>query len=173
MPSETKKSRTMKFNKQVLAAIAAATLSMTASQGVFAREFADIYTECGLGAMIAPNNAAVAAVTNVTWDLGTTAVTSNVSSADTCRGAKAKTAALILHTYPQLEQDLARGQGEHLSTLMVAAGCSAVSRDTVAASLRNQLAARAVQTGYSEASRAELAKAMFADLSAQSNSCSI
>ncbi len=43
------------------------------SQPVSAREFADIFTECGIGAMIAPNNEAVAAVTNVTWDCGTTA----------------------------------------------------------------------------------------------------
>jgi hypothetical protein len=77
-----------------IASLALAGLMVT-SISAQAREFAEIYTECGLGAMIAPRTPAVAAVTNVTWDLGTTAVTSNISSPDTCQGGKEKTAAFI------------------------------------------------------------------------------
>ncbi len=88
--------------------------AVTLTQPAMAREFADIYTECGLGAMIAPRNEAVAAVTNVTWDLGTTAVSSNVSSPDSCSGGKQKAAAFIHDAYASLKTDLASGYGAHL-----------------------------------------------------------
>lgn len=81
------------------------------SQTSMSREFADIYTDCGLGAMIAPKTPGVAAVTNVTWDLGTTAVSSNISSPDACVGGKEKTAAFIHDSYSSLEEDLAKGDG--------------------------------------------------------------
>ncbi len=60
------------FTRKISFFVIALTLSLTAAPQVIAREFADIYTECGLGAMIAPKNPTVAAITNVTWDLGTT-----------------------------------------------------------------------------------------------------
>lgn len=67
---------------------ASVVLLLAFAQPASAREFADIYTDCGLGALIAPNNGAVAAVTNVTWDSGTTAVSSDASSAESCKGGK-------------------------------------------------------------------------------------
>lgn len=100
-----------------------AALVLAPVSSIQAREFADIYTECGLGALIAPTNGAVAAVTNVTWDLGTTAVSSNVSSADTCQGGKKKVASLIHNAYPQLTADISKGQGANLDALTVAAQC--------------------------------------------------
>lgn len=148
--------------KHVLSLAAVAAMSLSAAQSASAREFADIYTECGLGAMIAPSNAVVAAITNITWDLGTTAVSSNVSSPDTCQGGKAKTAAYIMQSYAQLEQDLARGEGEHLSTLMTVAGCQA----GVGSVLRQDLAARVAAPSYGTATRAEQAGALYNRLQA-------
>lgn len=145
-----------------------AVASLAASQTASARDFADIYTDCGLGALIAPSNGAVAAVTNVTWDLGTTAVSSNISSADTCAGGKEKaqkSAAFIVQSYAQLEQDLARGEGEHLTALVAMAGCSGASHAAVAAGLREDLAVRAAAPGYSAATRFEHAKGMYEGLS--------
>lgn len=135
---------------------ASAALFLAAGQAS-AREFADIYTECGLGAMIAPNNGAVAAVTNVTWDLGTTAVSSNVSSADTCQGGKKKTAAFIYEQFAQIEKDLARGQGQHLAALMNIAGCEVGSEQTLRAGFADSVA----QPGYAAQSRFERAEALF------------
>ena len=82
-----------------------------------AREFADIYSECGLGSMIAPSNATVAIITNVTWDLGTTAVSTNISSPESCQGGKAKTAAFINKSYESLENEIASGEGSYVDTL--------------------------------------------------------
>jgi hypothetical protein len=104
----------MKKIKLSIAALALTTLFTPQAQ---AREFADIYTECGLGAMIAPHNEAVAAVTNVTWDLGTTAISSNISSEENCNGGKAKVAAFITKSYDDLEVEIASGEGKYFDTL--------------------------------------------------------
>lgn len=97
--------------------LAALAVSVVLAPQAQAREFADIYTECGLGAMIAPRNAAVAAVTNVTWDLGTTAVSTNISSPESCNGGEAKTAAFIGKSYDDLELEIASGEGKYVDTL--------------------------------------------------------
>jgi len=104
-----------KMAKLSLATIAATMLISTTSQ---AREFADIYTDCGLGALIAPKSDAVAAVTNVTWDLGTTAISSNISSEDTCKGGQARVAAFINDSYENIEKDIVKGEGKYLDKLV-------------------------------------------------------
>jgi len=162
----------MKAIKKGAALFAMGVASLLVSTQASARDFADIYTECGLGAMIAPKNEAVAAVTNVTWDLGTTAISSNISSADTCQGGKAKTAAYIFQSYAQLEQDLANGQGQHLSALMAVAGCTASAQSGVTISLRQGLADRSRSADFAAASRYDQAKAMYEGL-ASSGACTV
>ncbi len=156
--------------KKIAAVAAVLGLFAGAAQ---AREFADIYTECGLGAMIAPNNGVVAAITNVTWDLGTTAISSNASSADTCSGGKKKVAALLVNSYAQVETDLAKGEGEHLAALSVAA-CGADSQRFHVA-LRQEFAALVAQPGYAAQGRVEKASALYdaTAASARAASCAI
>ncbi len=84
-------------------------------------------TQCGIGAIIAPTNETIAIVTNVTFDLGTTAVSSQMSSANTCNGAQKKMAQLIQNAYPQVTADIAKGQGERLEALTAAAQCGDVA----------------------------------------------
>lgn len=125
------------------------------------REFADIYTECGLGAIIAPRNAAVAAVTNVTWDSGTTAISSHATTPESCQGGQASAAAFILDAYPSLEQDLARGDGEHLVALMRIAGCDASVHPELAMALRAGFSGVVEDAGYSERSDYEHAETLY------------
>jgi hypothetical protein len=154
------------MNKIKVLHSAGATLALllACAQPASAREFADIYTQCGLGAIIAPNNDAVAAVTNVTWDSGTTAVSSDASSADSCKGGQKKTAALILEAYPQIERDLAAGTGKHLTALLAATGCKADTHASLAASLRSSLATKVGMPDYSSRSRYDLAQDLFEDV---------
>lgn len=156
----------MKAVKQILSAVAVAAVALTAAQSASARDLADIYTQCGLGAVIAPKHPPVAAITNITWDFGTTAIISDVSSADTCKGGSAKTAAYIFQSYAQLEQDLARGEGEHLATLMTVAGCQAAAQPSLTAALRDDLADRVAQPAYATASRLEQTTAVYNKLQA-------
>ena len=151
----------MNHNKFGVCAAAAAAFFFASAQTASAREFADIYTECGLGAMIAPNNAAVAAVTNVTWDLGTTAISSDASSADSCKGGKPKTAAYIFQSYAQLEADLAKGEGKHLTALMTIAGCAADARADVVQSLRTGFAGSVASPDYATQTRFQRSEALF------------
>lgn len=146
------------MKKVFLAAVAATAL---VSGGVQARDFADIYTQCGLGAMIAPTNEAVAAITNVTWDLGTTAISSNVSSADSCKGGQKKVASLLLQSLPQVEKDLAMGSGQYAAALVASAGCTAASHDQVISAVREDLADLAAQPTYAGMSRVEKSAALF------------
>lgn len=87
------------------------------------RDLGQIYSECGLGGLIAENTKdettakVLAIVTNVTFDLGTTAVISEASSPDSCARGDAVVAAFIYQSYDALEKDLASGYGDHLSTL--------------------------------------------------------
>lgn len=125
------------------------------------REFADIYTECGLGAIIAPRNAAVAAVTNVTWDCGTTAISSNISSPDTCTGGQEKMASFIYHSYESLESDLASGHGLHLDTLVELAGYDSQAKQEFTESLRNDFSRIVADSSYTEQSRFEKAEVLY------------
>ncbi|OAD23790.1 conserved hypothetical protein, secreted [Candidatus Thiomargarita nelsonii] len=136
------------------------TLTLLAfSQSSMAREFADIYTDCGLGAMIAPTNSAVAAVTNVTFDLGTTAISSNLSSPDTCNGGQEKVASFIYNAYEPLEKDLASGSGTYLDSLMLLAGYTQDQEKLEV--LRNGFAKIVANPSYVDQNRFEKAKALY------------
>lgn len=165
------KGMTMKKIKYFIAAAAIISISNAQADN---REFADIYTECGLGAMIAPNNEAVAAVTNVTWDLGTTAISSNISSPDTCQGGKAKTAAYIHNTYAQLEADLAKGEGEHLAALLEITGCDSNKHNKIVYGLRADFTKTVSSQGYESQTRFQKAGALHNQLSQRvTSTCTI
>lgn len=147
--------------KKFVLAIACVSSLLFPMQQAAAREFADIYTECGLGAMIAPNNTVVAAITNVTWDLGTTAISSNVSSADSCQGGKSKKAAFIHETYPNLAQDMVRGKGKHLDTLTALSACDVGAQDRLKKAVRADFTTLINAEGYALQTRFEQAKNLY------------
>ncbi len=108
------------ITKRVKSSIVAATLALTVLPQISNagdRAFGDIYRECGLGAMIFYDNQTAAAISNIIWDLGTTAISSNLTTESSCEGGKAKVAKFINESYDLLESDLASGSGEYLDTL--------------------------------------------------------
>jgi hypothetical protein len=131
------------------------------SKPVLAREFADIYTECGLGAMIAPRNEAVAAVTNVTWDSGTTAISSNITSPDTCKGGQEKTAAFIHESYESIASDISSGNGTHLDALVMLTGVNEKSQQQFKVALRNDFAKAVASEGYSQQTKFEKSQELY------------
>jgi hypothetical protein len=149
------------FTKKINFFAIALVLSLAIAPATMAREFADIYTECGLGAMIAPRNPAVAAVTNVTWDLGTTAISSNISSPDSCTGGQAKTAAFIHDSYESLEKDIARGHGEYLDTLMTLAEVSKDSQGKTVNNLRDTFASYVANQDYTNQTKFQKAERLY------------
>ncbi len=148
------------FKKIMILAVAATTL-LAFSLPTMSRDFADIYTDCGLGAMIAPRNAAVAAVTNVTWDLGTTAISTNISSPDSCAGGKEKTAAFIHESYASIEKDLAGGDGVYLEAMTTLAGCDSKVSKELTSALRDDFTKIVANPGYTEQSSFEQASTLY------------
>lgn len=148
------------MKKLLFAIISVSTVSLF-SQQLSARDFGAIYTECGLGAMLFPTNPTVAAITNVTWDLGTTAISSNASSEESCNGGQEKTASLIYQTYPQLEKDISVGSGEHLTAMLDTAGCSVENRKTVSIELRSEMSGITGNTGYQHMDRLQKSEALY------------
>jgi hypothetical protein len=147
-------------NKVKFSAVAL-TVLLAVAPITMAREFADIYSECGLGAMIFPDNKTGAVITNITSDLGTTAFSSDISSPDTCKGGQAKTAAFIHDSYESLERDIARGQGEYLDTLMMLAGVSRDAQKTILSALRDDFASYVASQDYTSQTQFQKAESLY------------
>jgi hypothetical protein len=94
------------------------------------------WKHCGIGAMIFDENGAAAAISNIIWDLGTTAVSSNISSKDSCEGANVKTAMFIQATMSSLEQDIAIGEGDYANAMLQLRGCSSAKTAEIIKAVR-------------------------------------
>lgn len=142
----------MKLSAKTLVVIGASLTALTFMSNVQAkRSFGDMYTQCGLGAMIFSDHEVMAAISNVTWDLGTTAVLSGNSSEENCKGNKVAAAAFIHSTYATLEQDIAKGEGKHLSALMDIMQCDTEARTDVVGGVRADFTKAVTAEGYAEA----------------------
>lgn len=165
--------------KKLAFAVAAASVLSMSSVHAQDRDFGQIYTDCGLGGLIGAQIEdkstanVMAIITNVTWDLGTTAISSNLTTPESCANNKAQMAAFIYETYPQLEADLAAGEGEHLTALLGIAGCDTTAQAQVVEGLRADLANSASSEGYATQSRFDKAAGLHSQLSSRANSCSI
>lgn len=122
--------------KKAIAALALTGLLTAAPASVMAKEGVNPWQECGIGAMIFPENGTAAALSNIIWDLGTTAVSSNISSDGSCAGANVDTAMFIQQTYPVLQQEVAQGEGEYLSAMLTVRGCSAEAHTALIENVR-------------------------------------
>ena len=123
----------MKFVKTASLAAAAAAVAMSASA-----DDINPWTDCGIGAAIFPGSETGAIISNVIWDLGTTAVTSAMSSPESCSGDNVETAMFIQNTYASLETELATGEGENLDALAELVG--AEDKDAFTVALRTEFA---------------------------------
>ena len=106
----------MKLKKATMAITIASALMLGTS--LQAKSFAEMYTDCGIGGAIASDVPAVAVISNITWDLGTTAVSSGVSSENSCAKRSVRSAGFVYGFYPELEKDIAKGNGKYLDSLV-------------------------------------------------------
>lgn len=139
--------------KKLVCAIALVLTSGIAS-GAGAGGGPNPYSDCGIGAAIFENNTG-AAISNVIWDLGTTAVVSATSSPETCEGASVVAAEMIFETYVNLELDTARGEGANLTALMDVLQCSADARPQISADLRTSFSDLVNDDSYTSKTRVE------------------
>jgi len=125
------------------------------------------YTECGIGAAIFNNEAVIddvplaALISNVIWDLGTTAVTSATATPETCTKGSVETAMFINDTYNTLVEETARGEGEHLSAMLSMAGCTAAEQPAAAAAIRTGMSDVITAEGYAAGSQLDKASSYY------------
>lgn len=146
--------------RKLLVAVAVAA-GVAFSPPAQARDFGEIYTQCGLGGLIAGSVPVLAVITNITWDLGTTAISSAATTPEACHGGAERMAAFINQAAPELEQDLARGQGPYLAALLELSGCSAASQPAITGALRGDLAAALAAPGAATRTRFDQAAGLF------------
>lgn len=120
-----------------------------------------IYEECGIGGLLFPSWPVGASVSNVIWDLGTTAATSGLTTPDACKGGEAKLAAYIFEAYDSLEMDLARGDGKYLDMLTFLSEKTADEKAAFILAVRDNFRSLVAQEDYSSLSRLEKAKRVY------------
>jgi len=104
--------------------------------GVTMSEDRNVWKQCGIGAMIFDKTPIAAAISNVIWDLGTTATSSNISSPETCKGKTASAATFIHESYANLMDETVVGEGKHLVSLLNIMECSESAHAEVIKSMR-------------------------------------
>lgn len=145
----------------LVAAVAALSIStaqadLGSMKSKSGRNIEQIYTQCGLGGVLfGKSSPLLAIISNVTWDLGTTAAISDSVSPETCSSGTVRAAVLIKEAFPSLEKDLAAGQGAHLSALAQVASCPSVN------AIRQDYATYAQSSTYRTATQQQNAATLF------------
>lgn len=119
------------------------------------------FSDCGIGAAIFPNTSWAGAISNVVWDLGSTAVTSATASPETCNGKNVEAAAFIYDSFDNLAEETAKGQGEHLAALLNILEADTDARETIVAEVRTGMAAQVSSPTYDKLSQVEKASAYY------------
>lgn len=94
------------------------------------------WRDCGIGAIIFPEIPIGAIVSNIIWDLGTTALISAAASEEQCKGKEVVAARFIFEAYPNLEEETAKGGGQHIHAVLNILGCESTSHADIISSLR-------------------------------------
>ena len=136
---------------------AAMMVPVTAS----ARDFASIYTDCGIGGMLFSSTPVGAVISNIIWDLGTTASSSQLSSPDSCKGGQATAAAFIVNSYANLSEETIKGDGEHLAALMGVVGCDGAASAVAIDAMRADFSVTLGSDGYQDQTHYEKSEAFF------------
>lgn len=123
----------------LVAAASAVVLLLAAAPAAQAQQKINPWKHCGIGAMIFDDNGAAAAISNIIWDLGTTAVSSNISSQDTCKGVKVAAAQFINDSIVNIEEETVIGQGKHLTAMLNMMGCEVAAHPVIINAVRADL----------------------------------
>jgi hypothetical protein len=115
------------------------------------------YADCGIGAALFTETKWAAVISNVIWDLGTTAIISATASPQTCSGKKLAAALFINHTYDKLAEETASGQGEHLTTVLNIFECDNVHHANAVRKIRSEMGNAVAIPGYIDQSHLDKA----------------
>jgi len=160
-----------KLRASFLAFSSAIALSTSPVSAEEATTIENAFSQCGIGAAIFTKNETAAIISNVIWDLGTTAFSSQTSSPDSCSGAKTTAALFINETYPVLEEQFVKGSGSHVVALMDIMQCDVSAQGAVINSVQDELSNSFANDAFVTAPQAEKAKQMGAMVDRALASC--
>lgn len=132
--------------------------------GVSSAQAKNVWRDCGIGALIFPTVSWAAIISNIIWDLGTTATSTNMSSDDQCAGKSASTAKFIYQNYANIEEQTAIGSGEHVTAMLNTLGCSSQSQPQIINALRSDLQNNMSNSSYSTKAQNEKAEGYYNSL---------
>lgn len=125
--------------KYAIKSVAAASLLLGMPLTASAAEIdKNPWTQCGIGAMIFQTWQPGAAISNVIWDLGTTAVTSASSSPNTCSGKDVVAARFIGENYANIEEETVKGGGQHVQAMLSILECDAAAQPELTQAIRDE-----------------------------------
>ena len=142
------------------AIIALACITLLPSAG-FSRDLGSIFRECGIGGMIFTKTGWAAAISNIIWDLGTTATSSDITSPESCKGSGGSAARFINESYAMLAEQTAKGEGEHLHAMLNILGCQQASHSAIISGIRKDFAQEVNAPAYDAQNAQERGQAYF------------
>jgi len=160
-----------KLRASIFAFSSAIALSSSPVSAEEATTVENAFSQCGIGAALFTKNETAAIISNVIWDLGTTALSSQSSSPSSCAGAKTTAAAFINETYPVLEEQFVKGSGSHVAALMDIMQCDTSAHSAVIGSMQGELAISFTDEAFVAASQNDKAKQMGAMVDRAMASC--
>jgi hypothetical protein len=128
------------------------------------------WQHCGIGAGIFDDNTTAAAISNIIWDSGTTAVTSATMSPEICSSKDLQVSQFIQTTYDTLIVETAVGEGQHLNALLELQGVGMNDRQSVISQLREDLLVHVSDERQAELSHSDKAFQMYVSLNEASGS---
>jgi len=152
-------------------AISSALILSTSQVSAEEKKIENAFEECGIGAAIFSTNKTAAVFSNVIWDLGTTAVSSQTSSPSTCAGEQTTAAIFIDKTYPVLEEQFVKGGGSHVSALMSILNCGESTQQAVISNVQSGLATSFSDESFATQPQLEKAKQMGALIDQATSAC--
>jgi hypothetical protein len=135
--------------------------SVQASAPATTKDLQGIYEDCGIGGLLFPRWPIGASVSNFTWDFGTTASSSGLTTPNACAGGKAKLAMYIYKSYDSIEKDLAKGDGKYLNMLALLSEKSLEQKDAFIMAVRTKFREEVSKDSYSSLSRLDKAKLVY------------
>lgn len=135
----------MKKLASILVAVSALSTNAFAQENV---ENINAWKHCGIGAAIFDDNGTAAALSNVIWDLGTTALSSQISSEDSCSGKRAVVAVFIQNNFNSVLEQTAMGEGEHVNAMLEILEVEENDKASVIAAVRESVNAETEVDAY-------------------------
>ena len=126
----------------------------------------NVWRECGIGGMLFKDaKYSWAAVgSNIIWDLGTTATSSNISSDDLCEGSKTAVANFVHENFARLEEQTAVGSGVQLDAVLSKVSCDQASKTQILSGMRQDLSKNVSAKEYNQKSNSEKAEVYYNQL---------